>query len=101
MSETTAAAVKTEKKNAKGSKADKAPKLSGVRVKLLTTLGSQAFSIEELTKKTGMARRAVYHHLWHLRQDGFVRSKSIDVDGAAELVFESLAKGRKAAQKAG
>lgn len=53
-------------------------------------------SLAILVKRTGLADRAVYHHLWHLRKDGYVKSHALDIDGKDELTFEHTAKGAKA-----
>jgi len=104
MNETTTTPATTSApaaNNGKPKSKKAAPKIdmSESRVKVLKA-ASVAGSLEAVTKRAKMPHRAVYHHLWHLRKDGFVRSRDLDVDGAKELVFEHTAKGTKAAKKA-
>lgn len=54
-------------------------------------------TLQDVVKWTGLNDRAAYHHLWHLRKDGFVKSSTADEVG---VVFELTAAGKKLAAKA-
>jgi DNA-binding MarR family transcriptional regulator len=70
--------------------------LSPQRAALVKALRKNGGSVDQLAERSKLPPRAVYHHLWHLRNDGFVRSFDLDDDSIPrEVRFELTAKGKK------
>ena len=109
MSET--ATKPAAKKSVKPSNGKPSTAISGVRLavlKAVVALGGVG-TIEKVEKRSKANHRAAYHHLWHLRVDGYVKSSRIGGTLASahggkpevvtpELVFAATAKGVKAAK---
>lgn len=49
-------------------------------------------TLQDVVKWTKLNDRVAYHHLWHLRKDGYVKSAAADEVG---VLFELTAKGKK------
>lgn len=98
-----AAQIEKARKPGKKKAAKKpAPKASsnGVspqRAQLIKTMRKSGGTLADLTRKSGLPERAVYHHLWHMRKDGFVKTETLDHDGKDELKFDLSARGKKIA----
>lgn len=103
MSETNAAvaspAPKTAKKAKQVASNGKAVKsaLSPQRALVVKALKKRpnGSSLEQIVATSGVAERAAYHHVWHLRKDGLVKNVELDVDGKREVIFALTARGSK------
>lgn len=95
---TTIATPTTKKTKAPTKKA--APSSNGDlhpnKMTILKKVNTGAYTIGTLAEKSKLTRRAAYHAIWGLREDGYIKSKDLDVDGVKEMVFILTAKGSKA-----
>lgn len=67
------------------------------KIKVLKIVATRESTMSELEKKTGLSRRAVYHSIYHLREDGFVAERQHE--HSRERFFLATAKGKKAIAK--
>src|SRR6266478_4759933 len=64
------------------------------RTTVLKVLRKGHANLEQIVSRSKLPERAAYHHLWHLRKDGFVKSFEVNDDslpGRAEVRFELTA----------
>lgn len=99
----TATATKTNAKKSttaeSNGKAQKNGKSEMVKngVTILKLLKQREYTLKQLETKTGLSSRAVYHAIYHLREDGYVKEQQHEDSRA--LFFATTAKGTAAIAK--